>query len=136
MLNRYMDKTQTGVNGASASVTYANSSTIDVKNARDAYAIFTRTNHSAGSGLFEVYGSADGTNYFALPLVSLSANTNAQNLTRVVSASLASNTVVMYKIEETFLRSLRYIKAQYTKTTDGNGTVEFSICDDVVSGMA
>lgn len=132
-MKRIITGSQTGINAVTASVTYANASKVEVKNARKISAMFTRADHSSGSGAYEVYGSMDnGSTYFALPLITIAANTNAQNLIRVLSVSLSSNTSSMVAVEPVFC-NLTHIAAQYTETTDGTATVAFLIDEETSS---
>lgn len=132
MNKRYLDKTQTGLNAADATVAIADQRAIEVKNAQKITAIFTRAGHSSGSGAFAIHGSFDGVTYVALPLTSFIANTNAQTLTRALSVSLASNTSVLVVVENIFC-GIRFIKLPYTETTDGTATAELVIEDELMS---
>lgn len=87
---------------------------------------FTRADHSAGSSLFAVTVSIDGSNYVTFnKLIDNVANTNAQTLTRVASCSLASDTSKVYEMD---LSSgcYKWMKVSVTETTDGthSATVE------------
>ena len=130
MFRRYEDKVKTGINAAAASIAAGN--IIQVKNAKKITAIFTRAGHASGSGLFEIYGSIDGATFVALPLTEFVANTNSQTLTRELSTSLASSSSVLRAVEELFC-GVNFIYVKYTKTTDGTGTAELMIDDDLMS---
>lgn len=132
MLRRYLSAGQVGINAVTASVALSAAPAIPVKNAKRLTAVFKRAAHSSGSGLYEIYGTIDGTNYFALPFTRVIANTNAQGLTRDISVSLASNTSVMVIVEELFM-NVSHIKFQYTETTDGTATIDAMIEDELMS---
>lgn len=80
---------------------------------------FTRANHSAGSSLFAVTVSNDGTNYVTYnKLIDNVVNAIAEGLVRVASSSLASNTSKVYTMDlenDTF----KWMKVSVTETTDG-----------------
>ena len=81
--------------------------------------IFTRADHSSGSSAFTVDGSLDGTTFVAInTLIDNVTNTNVQQLTRVASCSLASNTSKIYSLDmENF--NYKEIRVTVTETTDG-----------------
>lgn len=79
---------------------------------------FTCVNHTSGNGVFTVFGTVDNINYFALNFIDLNvANTNAQNPTRVASATLNSNTTKAYALDQ-FI-GLKAIYFAVAVTTDG-----------------
>ena len=104
---------------------------LKIKNARRISALFTRANHSAGSGVFKIQGSIDGSTYIDLPLVALAANTNTQTLQRDLSVTLSANGSEMRVIEEMFISALTHIKVDVTRNTDGNHTVKLVIEDEL-----
>lgn len=80
---------------------------------------FTRADHSAGSSAFSLEVSIDGINYVAYnKLISNVTNTNAQNLTRVASVSLASNTSAVASMDLEH-DHYKYARLTVTETTDG-----------------
>jgi hypothetical protein len=71
----------------------------------------------SGNGVFTVEGTIDGTNWVALnTLVDNVTNTNAQNLTRVASKTLSTNTSVLVYLLESVVKAIR---VTVTVTTDG-----------------
>lgn len=81
--------------------------------------LFTRANHGSGSSAFTVEGSFDGTVWFTINMLrSNVTNTNAQQITRVASVSIASNasTYVSLSLEEL---PVQFIRVTVTETTDG-----------------
>ncbi len=95
---------------------------INIENAEKATLEFTRANHSAGSSAFAVTVSVDGVNYVTYnKLIDNVTNTNAQTLTRVASASLASDTSKHYSMDLT-QDAFRWMKVTVTETTDGTHT--------------
>lgn len=98
------------------------SEAINIEGAKRITWQFTRTNHSAGSSAFAVTVSLDGVNYITYnKLIDNVTNTNAQTLTRVASASLASNTSKVYSMDMEN-DAYKYMKVTATETTDGNHT--------------
>lgn len=94
----------------------------DIENADKVTFEFTRANHSAGSSAFAVEVSVDGVNWVTFnKLIDNVTNTNAQNLTRVASASLASNTSKHYSMDLAS-DSFRLARVTVTETTDGTHT--------------
>ena len=74
---------------------------------------------SAGNGVFTVEGTVDGGNWVALnTLIDNVANTNVQNLTRVASKTLSSNTSAIVWLDS--LLGLKAIRVTVTRTTDGS----------------
>ena len=100
------------------------SSPINIENAKRVLLEFTRTLHTSGNTVFSVQGSVDGVTYVVLnKLIDNVANTNAQTLTRVASATLASNTSKHYSLDLQH-DMFRYIQIIATRTTDGSATVK------------
>lgn len=79
---------------------------------------FLCTNHTSGNGVLTLLGSNDGVNFTAISFIDPTvANTNAQNITRVLSKTLSSNTSTVGCIENWFKFEL--LKFVVTITTDG-----------------
>ena len=73
---------------------------------------------TSGNGAFIVQGTIDGTNWVTLnTLLDNVTNTNAQNLTRVASKTLSSNTSALMWLDN-FI-ALKAIRVKVTVTTDG-----------------
>lgn len=84
---------------------------------------FTRANHSAGSTLFDVDVSLDGTTYVDFAqLITNVINGITEGKVRVASVSLASNTtsIVSMDLENNAFFSM---KVKATETTDGTHTI-------------
>lgn len=80
---------------------------------------FLAANISAGNGIFTIEGTLDGKNWVALnTFIDNVTNTNVQNLTRVASKTLNSNTSVLVWLDN-FL-GLKAIRVIVTRTTDGS----------------
>ena len=78
---------------------------------------FLAADISSGNGVFTVEGTIDGTNWVALNmLLDNVTNTNSQQLTRVASKTLNSNTSVLVWLESLGLKAIR---VKVTRTTDG-----------------
>lgn len=109
----------TPLNGVTATTT---SSQIPVAGARKITLFLTRANHGSGSSKFEVQVSGDDDTFVAFnKLVDNVTNTNAQNLTRVASVTLSSNTTSIVSMDlehDTFVS----MKVKVTETTDGTHT--------------
>ena len=92
---------------------------IDIENALKVSLEFKRADHSSGSTAFTVLVSLDGKTYIAFnKLVDNVTNAIAENLTRVASSSLASNTSKFYALDLEH-DSFRWMKVVATETTDG-----------------
>lgn len=77
---------------------------------------------SSGNGVLTLLGSNDGVNYTAIAFVDPTpANTNAQNLIRLVSLTLSSNGDKLGAIETT--AKFAFLKFTVTVTTDGTYSV-------------
>jgi len=97
---------------------------VNIENAEKVQLEFTRANHSSGSSAFAVTVSVDGVNYVTYnKLIDNVTNTNAQALTRVASASLASDTSKHYTMDLT-QDAFRFMKVTVTETTDGTHTAK------------
>lgn len=107
----------------------ATGSPVDISNAEKVSFQFTRANHAAGSSLFTIEGSVDGTNYVTLNmLVDNVANAIAEGLTRVASVTLNANSSKVYALDlENFV--YKYIRGKVVETTDGTHTITVLIQD-------
>ena len=95
---------------------------VNIENADKVTLEFTRTAHGSGSTSFAVAVSVDGVNYVTYnKLIDNVTNTNAQTLTRVAAASLASNTSKHYTMDLS-QDAFRFMKVTATETTDGAHT--------------
>lgn len=87
---------------------------------------FIRSDHGSGSSAFTVEVSNDGINWVTYnKLISNVTNTNVQNLTRVGSITLSSNTssiVALDLLQDVYT----WMRVTVTETTDGTHT---AICD-------
>lgn len=73
---------------------------------------------TSGNGVFTVEGSIDGLNWVALNvLIDNVTNTNAQNLTRVASKTLSSNSSALLWLDN--LTGLLQLRVKVAFTTDG-----------------
>lgn len=82
---------------------------------------FVATGISSGNGVMTVLVSNDGTNFVAYNmLIDNVTNTNGQQLTRVASKTLSSNTSVVVALDNF---SWNMIKVTVTFTTDGSYSV-------------
>lgn len=73
---------------------------------------------TSGNGVFTVEGTIDGLNWVALNvLIDNVTNTNAQNLTRVASETLSSNSSVLVWLDNVI--GLQQLRVKVTVTTDG-----------------
>lgn len=104
------------INGATATT---ESGWIPVDGAKAVQFYFKRSNHSSGSTAFTVNLSPDnGTTEVAYnKLITNVTNTNAQQLTRVASVSLSSNTVSVVSMSPEDIGG--YVQVVATETTDG-----------------
>lgn len=113
------------INAATATTT---GQPISMKDAVKTSFVFKRTNHGSGSSAFTVEVSADydpdvnvdptsATWIAYAKLISNVANTNVQNLTRVASVSLATNTQSTVSMDPEDIYP--YIRVVATETTDG-----------------
>lgn len=78
---------------------------------------------TSGNGVFLVEVSNDNVNWIQFnKMIDNVANTNAQNLTRVASATLSSNSNKVYTLnfqEDPY----KYMRVKVTRTTDGTYSV-------------
>ena len=80
---------------------------------------FLSASISSGNGVFTVEGTIDGANWVALNvLIDNVTNSNVQNITRVASKTLSTNTSVLVWLDN-FL-GLKAIRVIVTRTTDGS----------------
>ena len=92
---------------------------ISLEGVKKATLQFIRADHSAGNGVFSVEVSNDGVNFVTYnKLIDNLVNTNAQNLVRVASSTLSTNTSKVYTLdlENDCYKSMR---VTVTRTTDG-----------------
>lgn len=107
------------LNGETASKT---SDAINIEGVQKVTLQFIRSNHSAGSSAFSVEVSNDGINWVTFnKLIDNVTNTNAQQLTRVASCSLSSNTSKVYSMDLQH-DAYKYARVAVTETTDGTHT--------------
>lgn len=105
---------QTPINAVSATT----SGIMNTNNLENISFHFHSSGISAGNGVLTLLGSNDGTNYTAIVFVDPTAtNTNAQNLTRIASLTLSSNSDKVGVLENTF--KFEFLKFTMTFTTDG-----------------
>jgi N-acetyl-beta-hexosaminidase len=101
-----------------AATATATGQAINIECAEKVVFVFKRSNHSAGSTAFTVEVSGDGTTWLAYnKLISNVTNTNAQDLTRVASVSLASNTSSFVTMDKD--DGFKFVRVIATETTDG-----------------
>lgn len=118
---RILQQVLTPLNAVTATTS---SQAIPLAGVRKATWFFTRANHSSGSTAFSVDVSADGTTWVAYArLIDNVTNTNAQNLTRVSSKSLSSNTTVTLSMDLAN-DAFAYCRVTATETTDGTHTAK------------
>jgi len=92
------------------------------KNAVKISLYFTRADHGSGNTVFSVSVSGDDSTYITYnKLITNTANTNAQDLTRVASVTLSSDTTSMVSLDlqDDVISSFKVIA---TETTDGTHT--------------
>ncbi len=97
---------------------------IDIEGTKRIQFEFTRSNHTSGNTVYSVSFSVDGVTYVtANKLIDNVANTNAQTLTRVASATLSSSTSKHYAVDLQH-DYFKWMKVTATRTTDGKATVK------------
>lgn len=100
------------------------SAAIDFTGVKKATWFFTRANHSSGSSTFTVEVSFDGVTWVAYnKLISNVTNTNAQDLTRVASVALSSDTTSTVAMDLQH-DAYPYARVTATEATDGTHTAE------------
>lgn len=100
------------------------SDAIPIENAIGVTLVFTRSAHGSGNTVFSVTTSVDGVTYITYnKLIDNVANTNGQNLTRVASSTLSSDSSKTYLMDLS-TESFKYIKITATETTDGTHTAQ------------
>ena len=95
---------------------------ISIEGAKRCELMFTRSNHTSGNTVFSVEVSIDGTTYVTYnKLIDNVTNTNAQNKTRVASATLSSDTSKIYAmdLENDYFK---FMRVTATRTTDGKAS--------------
>jgi hypothetical protein len=100
---------------------------ISIEGAKKVTFLFTRTNHSSGNAVYSVEASVDGITYVTCnKLIDNLTNSNTQNVTRVASKTLSSNTSAVLSLD---LRddAFRYVKVEADITTDGKATAKVLI---------
>lgn len=75
---------------------------------------------TSGNGVFTLEGTIDGKNWVTLPMITVAANTNVQNLIRVLSVTLSSDTSNLVFLDPHL--ALKAIRAKVDMTTDGTYT--------------
>lgn len=95
---------------------------INVNNARRINIFFERDDHSQGSSVCTVnVAASDGTDlsdYVVYgKLITNAANTNVQDVTRVASVTISSDTTVMYAIDP--MDVFDFLTVKMTRVTDG-----------------
>ena len=99
-------------------ITATGSGVVEVSNAENISFQFNCANQSSGNGVLTVLGSNDGTTFTAISFIDPTvANTNAQNITRVLSKTLSANGATVGTIENWF--KFLFLKFTVTVTTDG-----------------
>lgn len=79
---------------------------------------FNCGSHTSGNGVLTLLGSNDGVTYTAIAFIDPTvANTNAQNITRLLSKTLSANGSAVGVIENWF--KFQFLKFTVTVTTDG-----------------
>lgn len=100
-----------------AVTTTTTSEQLDVENMSALALEFTAASISSGNGVFAVAVTIDGVNWVTYNmLIDNVTNTNGQNLTRVASKTLSSNTSVVVFFDQVWFKALRVL---CTVTTDG-----------------
>lgn len=107
---------------------YTSSPGTDSAGASKATVVFKRSAHTSGNTVFSVDGSFDGgtTWITGLPLISIAANTNAQTLIRVLSATLSSATSAAYAIDLSHF-GWTHLRVVTDVTTDGTNDAWLNI---------
>lgn len=79
---------------------------------------FNCKSHTSGNGVLTLLGSNDGITFTAISFVDPTvANTNAQNITRLLSKTLSANGSAVGTIENRF--KFQFLQFVVTITTDG-----------------
>ena len=118
---KVIPKVITALNAVVATTT---SAVIPIKNATKITLQFTRADHSAGNTAFTVTTSLDDSTFVAFNmLIDNVTNTNGQQLTRVASSTLSSNTTKFYSMDLTSF-NFSSMKITATETTDGTHTAK------------
>lgn len=116
-----MRKVIHAINAATATTT---SSPINIGNAKGVSFQFQRSDHSSGNTVFTVSLSNDDSTYTnSSMLLSNTATSNSQTLTRVASYTASSNATGLYVLDPLQAQSFKYLKVTATETTDGTHDV-------------
>lgn len=92
---------------------------INIENAKRVTLQFKRSNHSSGSSAFKVQVSVNGVDWIDFnKLIDNVTNTNAQTLTRVLTATLSSDTSKFYTMDLQH-DNFKEMRVVVTETTDG-----------------
>lgn len=106
------------------------SSEIDCRYACRAGFLFKRADHSSGSTEFTVEGSVDGTNWTGISVLQSNAtNANTQNITRVSTVTLSSNTTSYVSLDLEAFPFLK-LRVKATETTDGTHSAYVLLVED------
>lgn len=101
----------------------ASGAAVNIEDAKKVVMEYKRADHSAGKTVFSATVSPDGTNYITYnKWISNTANTNAQDVTRVASVDTGAanaNAFLTMSSEDGF----KYIIPTATLTTDGTNDV-------------
>lgn len=96
------------------------SKVLNLENVKRASLQFIRANHTSGSSTFTLEVSNDGNNWVTFnKLVDNVTNTNAQQLTRVGSVALSSNTSKVYDLDLQH-GTYKFMRITATIATDGD----------------
>lgn len=110
---------QIPIKAIDASIVTTTSDPISLEGVKKATLHFIRSAHTSGNGVFSVEVSNDGSNWVTFnKLIDNVANTNAQQLTRVASCTLASNTSKVYTLDLD-MDCYKFMRVTVTRTTDG-----------------
>lgn len=121
----------TAINAATATAT---SKQFDIEQAKKVTFQFTRANHSAGSSAFTVEVSmddmetADASSTWVVfnQLISNVTNTNEQDLTRVGTVTLSSNTTEIVAADLAHFNFVK-MRVKVAETTDGTHTAKVAV---------
>ena len=99
-------------------ITATGSGVFPAENGQNISFEFLCANHTSGNGVLTLLGSNDGVNFTAISFIDPTvANTNAQNITRVLSKTLSANGATVGCIENWF--KFEFLKFNIVVTTDG-----------------
>lgn len=101
------------------------SNVVNIANNRGVTLLFTAASISSGNGVFTVDGLVGGRWITGIPIIDGNvSNTNAQNLTRVTSATLSTNASKVYHLDPH--QGFEAIRIKVTVTTDGSYSADVS----------